>query len=68
MLSWTQGIVQGNGSSADALSIPRAGEVHNFCLGRVKGQAKRGMSERQTCECRPSLLGAGGRCLMRIFA
>ena len=42
MPPWTQGIVQSNGSSAYALSIPRAREVHNFCLGRVKRQVKGG--------------------------
>ena len=42
MPPWTQGIVQGNGSSAYALSIPGAREVHNFCFGRVKRQAKGG--------------------------
>ena len=42
MLPWAQGIVQGNRGSAYALSIPGAREVHNFCFGRVKRQAKGG--------------------------
>ena len=42
VLPWAEGIVQGDGGSAYALSIPRAGEVHDFSLGRVKGQAKGG--------------------------
>ena len=33
VLSWAQGVIQGNGCSAYALSIPRAREVHDFCLG-----------------------------------
>ena len=42
MLSWAQGIVQGDGSGTYALSIPGAREVHDFSLGRVKRQAKGG--------------------------
>ena len=59
MPSWAQGIVQGDGGSAYALSIPGAREVHGFSLGRVERQAKGGVGKEALLRGLAGLLGFG---------